>query len=103
MTKPIINPATIRAVAARHPDIPQDALPGLETVERDTSGSKEPSKHRSPVPSVRRARCPKHKGKGDDDLTGVVLSADGSEVFRDHTKRVGNHTIRCSGSGMVAP
>lgn len=100
---PYVSHADMRKVAARHSDIPQDSLPGLENV-RDESRSKQrdPSKQKT-VPSIRRAKCPQHKGKGDDDLTGVVINALGTEVFREHTKRVGSHSLRCPGSGTLAP
>lgn len=53
--------------------------------------------------SVEFARCPKHTANPaghQGGLTGLILTADGL-VFRDHTKRIGNTTIPCPGSGTT--
>lgn len=44
----------------------------------------------------------RHADIDQDALPGLVRGADGELVFREHTKRVGSVTVRCSGSG-VAP
>lgn len=84
-------------VKARHPDIPQDALP-LELTDVGTRPEKLPSPK-----SVRQAKC---KGccRDRDQKVGVVRLSNGVEVFREHNKQlIGSSSIRCSGSGEVAP
>ena len=103
MDKPLISPGVMARIRARHPDIPQDTIPGLETLADESRSKNSDPDRKKYVPSIRSAKCPKHQGKGPDDLTGVIVTADGVERFRDHTMRVGKQSVRCPGSGMVAP
>lgn len=91
-----MDEAARRAMAARHPDIPQDTLPldwpAPVPVGRPT--------HRSPK-SIRRAECPTCTGRS----VAVDLDGHGVEVLRRHyiTYRSAAVAIPCSASGRPAP
>ena len=97
--KAIID-AAYNAIKRRHNNIPQETLP-LEVTETAPAGkAKTGAKQRGPR-SIRFAKCPLCLA---DKPTGVIQSADGSEVFRDHNKVLNSGMrLQCSGSGRVAP
>jgi hypothetical protein len=92
---------TYELIKARHPDIPQDPLP-LDMPEQPALDRPAVSESKPrPAKSVRFATCPKCLA---DKEIGVVRSADGSEVFRDHNKTIGKGVrVLCPGSGTTAP
>lgn len=95
-TKKIID-AAYNAIKRRHSNIPQDPL--FEVVET-VSTQRNETRQKSPR-SVRFAQCADCRA---DRPTGVVRTASGDEVFRDHNKVLhGGARIPCSGSGKVAP
>lgn len=93
-------------IARRHPDIPQDALfpppPSGHDIgsKRNKGGEKT-----APQKPIRQARCP-HCWRSNKSV-GVVRRAVSPtktiDVFKDHTKAVGNARVPCSGSGQEAP
>lgn len=98
-TKKVID-AAYNAIKRRHDNIPQEPLP-LDVAEAtDNSQRKGESRQKSPR-SVRFVQCADCRA---DRPTGVIRTASGSEVFRDHNKVLhGGARIPCSGSGKVAP
>jgi hypothetical protein len=100
--KPVITAAELARIRARHSDIPQPTLPGLEDIPEATNTGSELGKPK-PQGSMRFARCPDHTASSES-LTGVVVAA-GTEVFRPHNKVIGSsgRRILCAGSGKPAP
>lgn len=91
--------AAYNAIKRRHANIPQEPLP-LEVAETAlTPQRKTGAKQRGPR-SIRFVKCPYCLA---NKPTGVVKTADGSEVFRDHNKVLNSGTrIQCRGSGKAA-
>lgn len=50
--------------------------------------------------SIKWAVCPHHV-QGRKKLTGLIAINQDVLVFRDHTKKVGKHTVPCPGSGQL--
>jgi len=50
--------------------------------------------------SIKWAVCPSHVSNGKK-LTGLIAIDRDTLVFRDHTKKVGKHTMPCPGSGTT--
>lgn len=48
--------------------------------------------------SVKWAKCPRCNAT---KLTGLIHNGPTELVFRDHTKKIGNQTVPCPGSGQV--
>lgn len=93
----------LEIVASRHPDIPQDALPGIASAAHAPASSAADVR---PTKSVDFAVCPAHEldvTQRNEGKTGLIRTADGHVVFRDHTKRLGSVSVPCSGSGTVPP
>lgn len=77
--------------------IHQDALP-IDIPH--TGGGEEAVKSRTQK-SIQWAKCPHHTPSGKNQLTGLIAIDNKTLVFRDHTKKIGRHTIQCPGSGTV--
>lgn len=63
----------------------------------------EPTKTRTQS-SIDYAFCPKHTSDGTGrhgGMTGLIAVDRHTVAFREHTKRVGNVTMRCPGSGEI--
>jgi len=86
-------------IAKRHPSIKQDSL---FPITPDLRKKHAPSKQT--VRSIRTARCPQCCGpQGSNKKIGVIRTAIGLEVFRQHDKfTIGGLRIPCSGSGSEA-
>lgn len=91
----------LNRIRKRHPEIPQEPLPGFDTPTPTTGGGKAVKRNRSPK-SVEFARCPHHvPGHGaQGGLTGLIRAGN-HLIFRDHYKRIGNTTVLCPGSGTT--